>query len=161
MLNAQVAQIWQLSWKTPKKLNKLVLTDRKLKLREIAEELKISGAHVFIILHERFSMRKMCSKWVPCLLTIDQKQQRVDDSERCLQLSQNSKTKFLRRYVTMDETWIHHSGVKSAVNWVDSSRWKPSKVTKVVNISRQGFGLRILGCASYFVHRLLRERKNH
>ena len=54
-----------------------------------------------------------------------------------------------------------HSGVKSAVSWADSSRLKPSKVTKDANISRQGFGLRILGCTRYFVHRLPWERKNH
>ena len=43
-----------------------------------------------------------------------------------------------------------YSGVKLAVNWVDSSRWNLSKATKDANISRQGFGLRILGCARYF-----------
>ena len=53
-----------------------------------------------------------------------------------------------------------HSGVKLAVSWVDSSRWKLSKVTKGANISRQGFDLRILGCANYFVHWLPWERKN-
>ena len=54
-----------------------------------------------------------------------------------------------------------HSGVKLAVSWVDSSRWKLSKATKDANISRQGFGLYILGFAKYFVHRLSWERKNH
>ena len=43
------------------------------------------------------------------LLTVDQKQQRVDDSERYLQLFQRNKKEFLRKYVTMDKTWIHHS----------------------------------------------------
>ena len=33
---------------------------------------------------------------------------------------------------------------------MDSSRWKPSKVTKDANNSRQDFGIRILGCARYF-----------
>ena len=52
-------------------------------------------------------MRKLCSKWVSHLPTIDQKQKRVDDSERCFQLFQRNKKEFLRKYVTMDETWIH------------------------------------------------------
>ena len=52
MLNAQVTQIQQLSRKTAKKLHKLILADHKLKLREIAEELKISAGRVFTILHE-------------------------------------------------------------------------------------------------------------
>ena len=67
MLKAQVAQIWQLSQNT-KKLHKFVLANCKLKLHEIAEELEISEGSVFTILHEHLSM---CSKWVPCLLTIN------------------------------------------------------------------------------------------
>ena len=45
-----------------KKLYKLVLPDHKLKLREIAEELKISERSEFTILHEHLSIRKLCSK---------------------------------------------------------------------------------------------------
>ena len=73
MLNAQVAQIQQLSWKTPKH------STNKLKLCEIAEELKISEGSVFTILHEHLSMRKLCSKWVPHLLTVSHKQQHIDN----------------------------------------------------------------------------------
>ena len=54
-------------------------------------------------------MRKLCSK---CLLTVDQKQ-RIDDSERCLQLFQRNKKEFLREYVTMDETWINYFTLES------------------------------------------------
>ena len=70
--------------------------------------LKLSEGRVFTILQESLGMRKLFSKWVPRLLTPDQKQQRVEDSERSLELFKQGKTNFLRRYVTMDETWIHH-----------------------------------------------------
>ena len=103
-----------------KKLNKFILVDCKLKLREIAEELKISEGSVFTILHEYLSMRNLCSKWVPHFLTVDQKQQRVDDSERCLFLLQRNKKKILRKYVTTDKTWIHHFPPESnqlSVEW--------------------------------------------
>ena len=59
---------------------------------------------VYSILREHLSMRKQCSKWVPCLLAVDQKQQRVDDSERCLQLFQRNKKEFC---VNMWQ-WIKH-----------------------------------------------------
>ena len=55
-----------------KKLHELVLADCKWKLCEIAEELKISEGSVFTILHEHLSIRKLCPKWVSCLLTVDQ-----------------------------------------------------------------------------------------
>ncbi|GFT88370.1 mariner transposase [Trichonephila clavipes] len=37
-----------------------------------------------------------------------QKQQRIDDSKQCLEPFNRNKSEFLRRYVTMDETWLHH-----------------------------------------------------
>ena len=90
-----------------KKLHKLVLTNHRLKVYKIAEELKISEGSVFTILHEHLSRRILCLKWVPCLLRVNQKQ-RVDNSEHFLQLFQHNKKKFSCKYVTMDETWIHH-----------------------------------------------------
>ena len=90
------------------KVHKIVLVNRKLKLRQITNTLKISEGSVFTILHESLGMRKLFSKWVPRLLTSDQKQQRVEDSERCLELFKRGKNDFLHRYVTMDETWIHN-----------------------------------------------------
>ena len=94
-----------------KKLYKLVLANHKLKLHEIAEELKISGGSVFTILHEHLSMKKLSSKWVLRLLTVDQK--RCVDSECCLRLFQRNKKEFLCKYVRIDETWIHHFIMKS------------------------------------------------
>ena len=89
------------------KVHKIVLGDRKLKLHETVDSLKISEGSVFIILHESLEMRKLFSKWVPRLLTSGQRQQRVEDSERCLKLFKRVKKNFLHQYVTMDEAWIH------------------------------------------------------
>ncbi|XP_023214386.1 uncharacterized protein LOC111617308, partial [Centruroides sculpturatus] len=69
-----------------KKVHKIVLKDRKVKLCEIADILKISEGSVFTILHENLSMHKLLSKWVLRLLTLDQKQQCIHDSEHCLEL---------------------------------------------------------------------------
>ncbi|CAK9826871.1 Histone-lysine N-methyltransferase SETMAR [Anthophora retusa] len=118
-----------------KKVLKIVLKDRKVKLREIADTLKISEGSVFTILHENLSMHKLFSKWVPRLLTPDQKRQRVDDSERCLELFKRDKKDFLRRYVTMDETWIHYytpESKRSSAEWTaaDESRPKRPKTQK-------------------------------
>lgn len=113
-----------------KKVHKIVLADRKSKLREIAEEVKISEGSVFSILHEHLSMRKLCSKWVPRLLTVDQKQQRVDDSAHCLELFKRNPTDFLRRYVTTDETWIHYytpASKRSSAEWTAAGESRPKR----------------------------------
>ncbi|XP_018349932.1 PREDICTED: histone-lysine N-methyltransferase SETMAR-like [Trachymyrmex septentrionalis] len=113
-----------------KQVHKLVLSDRKLKLDDIADIVKISKGSVFTILHDHLSMRKLCSKWVPRLLTVDQKQQRVDDSESCLAMFQKDRKDFLRRYVTMDETWIHHFTPESnrqSAEWTAAGESRPKR----------------------------------
>ncbi|GFU02052.1 mariner transposase [Trichonephila clavipes] len=57
-----------------KKVHKIISDNRKVKLIEIAETLKISKEHVGDSVNEYLDMRKLCSKWVPHKLTIDQKQ---------------------------------------------------------------------------------------
>ena len=61
-----------------KKIHKLVMNDRKLKVHELADIVKISDGSVFTILHEHLGMRKLCAKWVPREHTVDQKQHRID-----------------------------------------------------------------------------------
>ena len=53
-------------------------------------------------------MRKLSARWVPRLLTADHKRARVVASEQCLGMFQCKSKEFLRRYVTVDETWIHY-----------------------------------------------------
>lgn len=113
-----------------KKVHKIVLENRKVKLQEIADTINISKERVGFILHEHLSMRKLFSKWVPRLLTVDQKQQRVDDSEECLELFRRNKKDFFMRYVTMDETWIHHFTPESnrqSAEWTAAGEPRPKR----------------------------------
>ena len=50
-------------------VKKIVLGDSKLKLREIADTLKISEDSVFTMLHESLGKSELFSKWVLRLLT--------------------------------------------------------------------------------------------
>ena len=118
-----------------KKIHRIVLNDRKVKVRELADMLKISAERVHHILHEHLQMKKLCARWVPRLLTIDEKQRRVDDSERNLELFQRNPNEFFRRFVAMDETWIHYYTPESkwaSAEWLEphESRPKRPKVQK-------------------------------
>jgi len=86
----------------------MVLDDRRMKVREIAETMRISKERVGYILHEELDMKKLCARWLPRLLTADQKRTRMKTSEQCLERFNKNKTDFVRRFITMDETWIHH-----------------------------------------------------
>jgi len=59
------------------------------------------------ILHEILGTRKLSAQRVPRLLTPDNKRYRETTSEQCLTLFKRKPKEFLRRFVTVDETWIH------------------------------------------------------
>jgi len=88
------------------KIHDLVLADRRLKIREIAETY-MSKDRVGHILHEILSMRRLSARWVPRFLIPDNKRIRETTSEQCLTLFKRNPKEFLRRFVTVDETWIH------------------------------------------------------
>ncbi|KAF7267485.1 hypothetical protein GWI33_019316 [Rhynchophorus ferrugineus] len=56
-----------------KKIHKIILNDRKLKMNNIADTLKISTDRVHHIINKYLGMRNLCVKWVPRELTFDQK----------------------------------------------------------------------------------------
>jgi len=68
------------------KIHDLVLADRRLKIREIAETVGMSKDRVGHILHEMLGMRKLSARWVPRLLTPDNKRNRETTSEQFLML---------------------------------------------------------------------------
>ena len=84
-----------------KKIHKMVLDDCRLKVCNMADTLDISKSAVLI---ENLKMEKLCARWVPRLLTTEQKQ----CYEECLTTFRLNKAEFLRRFITVDETWVHH-----------------------------------------------------
>ena len=86
------------------KVHDIVLDDPKVRVLKLAEASGISIRIVVNILHEDLGMRKLTTKWVLPLLTIDQKCQRVRDSKSCLDLFKRNPSNFLRSLVTIDET---------------------------------------------------------
>ena len=59
-------------------------------------------------LNQCLGMRKLSARWVPRFVTADHKRARVVASEQCLGMFQRNQKEFLRRYVSVDKTWIHY-----------------------------------------------------
>ncbi|KAG5311589.1 SETMR methyltransferase, partial [Acromyrmex insinuator] len=59
-----------------KKIHEMVLADRKVKVRELADATKISTERTRHILGEILHMKKLSCRWVPRMLTPDQKHER-------------------------------------------------------------------------------------
>ncbi|GBP74486.1 hypothetical protein EVAR_58987_1 [Eumeta japonica] len=66
------------------KTHEIILDGRRMKVRELAHAVGISTERVHHILHEYLDKRKLSARWVPRLLTLDQKRNRVTTSKECL-----------------------------------------------------------------------------
>jgi hypothetical protein len=109
--------------------------------------------------HEYLDMRKLCAKWVPRVLAIDQKQQRVDDLEQCLAIFNHNKDEFFRRYITMDQKWLIHytSGSnRQSAKWIERDETNPKHEK-----TQQSYDISILGFAGYYINRIPQKRPDH
>ena len=66
-------------------------------------------------------MTKVCARWVPRMLSIEDKKKRVESSNEVLLLIEPDPDQFFSRVITVDETWIHHY---EPTTKQQSSEWK-------------------------------------
>jgi histone-lysine N-methyltransferase SETMAR len=66
-------------------INELILEDRRISAKTIAEQLGISRERGGPNMHEDLYMRKLSAKWVPKCLNADQKRQRSQSCEKHLE----------------------------------------------------------------------------
>ena len=74
-------------------IHKLILEDRRISAKSIAEQLGISRERVGSIIHEDLDMRKVSAKWVPKCLNADQKCQRCQLSKQLLEFFRRDPNK--------------------------------------------------------------------
>ncbi|KAG5346679.1 SETMR methyltransferase, partial [Acromyrmex charruanus] len=113
-----------------KKIHEMVLADRKVKVRELADATKISTERTRHILGGILHMKKLSCRWVPRMLTPDQKHERESTSKECLDLLMRNRADFWRRLVTVDETWIHYytpENRMSARQWTEAGTSAPKR----------------------------------
>ncbi|XP_041985295.1 protein GVQW3-like [Aricia agestis] len=90
------------------KVEKLVLEDTRLKKKQLSAFIGVSDTTILRILHDDLGMTKVSARWVPRMLTLLQKQQRIDASKHFLEVCGDNPMQILERIVTGNETWVHH-----------------------------------------------------
>ncbi|XP_030765065.1 protein GVQW3-like [Sitophilus oryzae] len=121
------------------KVHQMVLDDRQIKVREIAEVMNISKKRVCHILNQDLGMRKMSARWVPRLLTLDQKRVRMNISNAMLAQFRRNKSEFWRRLITVDKTWIHHYTAETKIQskqWTAKGEQAPKKAKTVISTGK-------------------------
>ena len=87
-------------------VKKLTEEDARYKVQEIEELSGIHTSSVLKILRERLGLRKICTRWVPHLLTDEQKQSRVRLAWQVIEKYDKCDPRRLEEIVTGEETWI-------------------------------------------------------
>lgn len=112
-------------------IHNMVTENPSLTKREIADTIGISDERVLHILNEELRMKKLFGKLVPHLLTIQQKLDRKQICQRNSERFKKNKTDFIRRFITMDETWIFHHDPKlkqERLQWTQAGCSAPKQV---------------------------------
>ena len=85
----------------------LIRADRRITVRDIADELELSLEQTNYIIREELGFRKCRAAWVPKNLTATQLQKRVDLCKSNLEKINRNKH-FLDTVITCDETWVYY-----------------------------------------------------
>ena len=94
-----------------KQVDELIKHDRRITQKQIAGRLGMSKERVGYIIG-LLGYTKVCSQWVPHMLTPEKKQKRVEICEELLKCCPEEGNQFLLNIVTGDESWIHHFDAK-------------------------------------------------
>ena len=101
-------------------VERMVRLNRRITINELADSVDTSFGSVQAILTSTLGMRRIAAKFVPRLLTNDQKEHRVDVCEDLLQRMQEDPL-FTSRLITGDETWVYGYDPETKQQ---SSQWK-------------------------------------
>ena len=99
----------------------VVEQDARLSVRDIASCTGISEGSVQTILKKRLDLRKVCARWVPHLLTEEQKTQRLKCARERLKTYKGCNSRVISNFPTGDETWMH---MFEPQRRADNKQWK-------------------------------------
>ena len=86
----------------------VVEQDARLSVKDIASCTGISEGSVQTFLKKRLDLRKVCTRWVPHLLTEEQKIQRLKCARELLKTYKGCNSRVISNLLTVpDETWMH------------------------------------------------------
>ena len=113
-----------------------VLEDRHLTVQEIVAEMGISTGSVHSILTEDLNLRRVTAKFVPKLLTEQQKELRKEICKDMLNLA-NHDPEFIKTIITGDETWVYGYDPETQVSFLAMEASRITTVKKSSASSQQ------------------------
>lgn len=118
----------------------LIKECRNVTYEQIEKALGIGSAAAQKILHDQLGVRRLVSRWIPHLLTDDQKAHRVEWCRFMLNKFDEGRSKRVAEIVTGDETWIYSYDPETkqqSTVWVFEDEELPTKVVRGKSAAKQ------------------------
>lgn len=105
-------------------VRRILNDDRRLTVRLLVMATGLSDGTIRNILHNELHMTKVCARWVPKMLSLQDRQRRVQTSRELLARYYADPELFENSIITEDETWLHHYDPETKSQ---SAQWKTSE----------------------------------
>lgn len=120
------------------RIEQMIYADRRLKIREIAEEVGLSKTVVHRIVHDDLKFKKVCARWVPKELTPEHKRKRLECAKKNLERLA-SEPDFFENIITGDETWVHYDTPETkrqSMTWKHTESPTAKKFKKTISAKK-------------------------
>ena len=121
------------------KVKRIVTSDARYTTRQIASMVGISLGAAHAILKHNLKMRKICARWIPHLLTNEQKRARVQSAKMLLKQFPNYNARSFASVVTGDETWVHFFEPKRKIQnkiWATKACKRPCIAKRTISVKK-------------------------
>ena len=112
---------------TTKAVKKIVMENRRITIREVAEDVGISVGSCHTIFSDILGLKRVAAKFVPKLLNFDQKTRRMTIAQEMLN-NVNGDPDLLKRVITGDESWVYGYDVETKAQL---SQWNNTKTPRL------------------------------
>lgn len=113
--------------------------DARITVREIARHTGLSSGSVHQVLRNRLKLRKIFARWIPHILSDEQKRGRVQVAKQLLKKYDNCDQRRLSEIVTGDETWVYfYQPERKEKNkvWVSKNGKKPEIAVRTKTVKK-------------------------
>lgn len=124
------------------KVHEIVKSDARLTIEQISKSVGMSAASVFRILKRDLKMRRIAARWIPHLLTEEQKRVRLETAKKLLKLYPKYDKKKFSDLITGDETWVHFFEPTRKVSnkiWATKNCRRPTIAKRILSVKKAMF----------------------
>ena len=120
-------------------IRQILEKDARYTVRQLAKMTGLSLARIHCILKKHLKLGKINARWIPHLLTDDQKRSRVDKAKSLLKKYPKYSKKAFDNLVTGDETWVYFFEPKRKCSnriWATQNAKRPSIAKRIRTVRK-------------------------